>query len=286
MPHTPPPLAGRASTRRGFVTTAAASAVGIAAGTVRADGGHPLVETSEGDLPLALSVPHDGDRDLPDGAPRTGRGLERGPGAFVTARDTGCAPLAILVAGEIRRLTGRSASLVVCRARRTFVDCNRPLEEGCEDEPARRVHRAYHGFLARVCDAMRGTHNGGLVIDVHGQGSRADTVFRGTREGTTVEHLRRRFGEDAVTGASCLLARLSRDGFTVHPVPFDAREQPGFTGGFIVRSFGATGLHGTDGVQLEFGADYRRKENRERTARVLAAALVGELRRLLPDLPG
>jgi hypothetical protein len=59
----------------------------------------------------------------------------------------------------------------------------------------------------------------------------------------------------------------------VFPPQGDGKEQSGFTGGYIVQTHGSHQSNGLDAVQLEFGADYRNKTQREKTAEVLAQAI-------------
>jgi hypothetical protein len=85
--------------------------------------------------------------------------------------------------------------------------------------------------------------------------------------------LRERFGESAHSGEESLFGVLHRLGWKVHPNPANGKEQSGFTGGYIVQSHGSHRPEGIDAVQLEFGAEYRDKMNRKKTADVLATAV-------------
>lgn len=232
-----------------------------------------LIEIQQGDLPIILSAPHDGSLEVPGAKPRTGAGLEAKPGGFVTARDTGTAPLARLVSQEIERRFGRKPYLVINLAHRKFMDPNRPAAEAYEEEATQKVYEAYHNFLDKACTEVRNKYQAGLLLDIHGQGSRRNTVFRGTQNGLTVELLRNRFGEGAHSGDASFLAMLDARKFTVHPQPFDGKEQAGFTGGFIVKNYGSHSTYGIDAIQLEFGGLYRAADNRESAAAVLADAV-------------
>jgi len=89
-----------------------------------------------------------------------------------------------------------------------------------------------------------------------------------------VRHLRETFGEEAHSGSKSLFGLLSARGWKVHPSPLDGKEQSRFTGGFIVQSYGSNKSQLVDSMQLEFGVEYRAKCKREKTAEVLADALV------------
>jgi glutamine amidotransferase-like uncharacterized protein/N-formylglutamate amidohydrolase len=232
-----------------------------------------LVEVQVGDLPIILSAPHDGSLEIPGTKPRTGAGLEAKPGGFVTARDTGTAPLTELVSQAIEKRWGRKPYMVINRAHRKFMDPNRPAAEAYEEEAAQKVYDKYHGFLNQACEEVRNKYQSGLLLDIHGQGSRRNTVFRGTQNGLTVQLLRNRFGEGAHAGDASFLAMLNARKFTVHPNPFDGKEQAGFTGGFIVKNYGSHSTYGIDAIQLEFGGLYRAADNRENAAAVIADAV-------------
>jgi N-formylglutamate amidohydrolase len=232
-----------------------------------------LIEIQSGDLPIILSAPHDGALEIPGAKPRTGAGLEAKPGGFVTARDTGTAPLAKLVSQAIEKRLGRKPYMVINLAHRKFMDPNRPALEAYEEETAQKVYDKYHGFLSQACEEVRNKYQSGLLLDIHGQGSRRNTVFRGTQNGLTVQLLRNRFGETAHAGDASFLAMLDTRKFTVHPNPYDGKEQAGFTGGFIVKNYGSHTTYGIDAIQLEFGGLYRAADNRESAADVIADAV-------------
>jgi len=233
-----------------------------------------LVRIERGELPIAISAPHGGTHDIPGSTPRQGAGLERKPGGFVVARDGGTEELAGLVADCIERRLGKRPWLVVNRAHRRYMDPNRRPDEAYEDAAAEAVYARYHGALVTACTTMRRLHGTGLVVDFHGQGSAAGTVFRGTGNGVSTELLLRRHGPRAVFGAESLCGELKRRGVLVHPGPLDGPEQPGYTGGYITRHYGAAGGFDVAAVQLEFGAEYRAAEAREGMAEVVADALV------------
>jgi N-formylglutamate amidohydrolase/glutamine amidotransferase PdxT len=232
-----------------------------------------LVEIQQGELPIILSAPHDGSLDVPGAQPRSGNGLVAKPGGFVTARDTGTAPLAQQLSAEIEKRFGRKPYLVINRAHRKFMDPNRPPAEAFETEATQKVYEEYHQFLSQACEAVRDKYQAGLLLDIHGQGSRRNTVFRGTQNGLTMQLLRNRFGENAHVGDQSFFGMLRKRQFTVFPDPFDGKEQAGFTGGFIVKNYGSHSTYAIDAIQLEFGGLYRAADNRHSAASALADAV-------------
>ena len=232
-----------------------------------------FVWTQAGDLPIILSAPHGGKLVVPDVAVRNGEGLPTGGSGFVVDRDTGTEELAEQVAETIEKRFGKKPYFVIARSHRKYLDPNRPPEIAYEDADAKPVYDAYHSALSNSCRDVQEKFHKGLLLDFHGQGTAKDTVFRGTQNGKTVTLLRERFGETAQVGVTSLFGRLKTHGWKVHPDPLDDREQAAFRGGYIVQTYGSHQGFGIDAMQLEFGADYRAKIAREKTATTLTYAI-------------
>lgn len=235
-----------------------------------------------GTLPVVLSAPHGGRLPLPGVPDRKGEGVEQ----FVTVRDVNTDQLAERFAAAVERKLGGRPYLVVARFTRRHVDANRPPEGAYESDRARPYYDAYHDVLRSHCEAVRKGWGRGLVIDIHGQGAKADTIFRGTAKQTSVALLKERFGWKAVAGPDSLLGALAAKGHTVFPPPdgpADAAENPRFGGGYITRTYGAAGRFGLDAIQLEFGGDYTRAAKLGATADDLAEALARFAKAYLPE---
>lgn len=247
---------------------------------VVAEDGSELVVSQLGDLPVVISAPHGGNLEIPGVPPRKGDGLEAGPAGFRVVRDGGTEELALEVARQLaERMKGRP-SFVISRVHRRYVDFNRPPEIAVEHAQARVVYVQYHTAVADAVRTIREKHGLGLLIDIHGQGSSAETVYRGTSNGLTVTGLRKQFGEEFHAGENSLLALLKKRNWKVHPDPFDGKEQSGFTGGHIVRSYGSHRSDGIDAIQLELGGNYRKMAVRERIAREMADAIAESIERV------
>lgn len=246
----------------------------------------PRVVVRTGELPILLSAPHGGTLPIPGVPPRRGEGMAAGPAGFFTGRDGGTEELAYELATELRRRFGKPPYLVVSRVHRRFLDPNRPPEIAYEDPDAAPAYETYHGAMTRFCGEMTQRFRCGVVLDLHGQGSQADTIFRGTKNGQTTRRLQDLFGIEAQTGERSLFGLLAREQLKVHPQPLDGREASGFTGGYIVRTYGDAARWPIDAHQLEMGADYRSESGRRATARKIAAALVTYAELYLEHTPG
>ncbi len=232
-----------------------------------------LVHVQTGDLPIILSAPHGGTAGVPGVSERKGVGLPTGPSGFFTGRDGGTEELALEVSDAIKKRFGKAPYLVVSKVHRKYMDPNRPADIAFEDAAMKPYYDHYHDTLSKYCREVSERFQAGVLLDLHGQGTNRETVFRGTKNGLTVRHLREMFGEEAHHGSKSLFGLLSARGWTVHPSPQDNREQSGFTGGFIVQTHGGNPSKLIDAIQLEFGAEYRVVGKRAKTAEVLADAL-------------
>ncbi len=240
-----------------------------------------FVFSQSGDLPIIISAPHGGTGQIPNVSERKGEGLPTGGAGFVTGRDIGTEELARQVIIEIEQRFGRKPFAVISLVHRKYLDPNRPPDIAFDDPDARPVYDLYHETLASYCRTIANRYRCGLLIDIHGQGSRRDTVFRGTKNGLTVTHLRETFGPAAHNGPTSLFGILQSRGWTVHPQPLSAPEQVGYSGGYIVRTYGSHMATPIDAIQLEFGSIYRIASRRTETARILANSLAKYARQYL-----
>ena len=90
-----------------------------------------------------------------------------------------------------------------------------------------------------------------LLLDFHGQAASADTIFRGTQNGTTVMKMVEQHGAVALTGEQSILGYLATKGIKVSPAntpPGTPPETKSFGGGWIVRSYGSHTTNGADAM--------------------------------------
>lgn len=231
-----------------------------------------LVFVQKGTLPVIVSAPHGGRKEVPGVPERKGLGIDQ----FATVRDQETDRLAELFAAELEKKLGGKPWVVVARFDRKFLDANRPPDQSYESPAAKPFYAAYHGPLVAACKAVKAKHGRGLLLDLHGQGQEQDVIFRGTRNGKTVTLLADRFGWPAVTGKNSVMGRLERAGFRVVPgcdAPRETKEEPKFAGGHTVGTYGSHTGYGIDAIQLEFGLNFRTRDTTAKTAKELADAV-------------
>ena len=228
-----------------------------------------------GMLPIILAAPHGGRLAIPGVAPRRGLGVAQ----FTVERDSNTAELAELLAVKLGVRLGAKPFLVIAHFERKFVDANRAENSAFESPAAKPYYEAYHRALQEASARVRQRWGSGLLLDIHGQGAEADTIFRGTNNGKSVAALRQRFGAAALTGPKSILAQLAVKGYRIAP-PDDQERR--YVGGYTTQTYGSHRGTEIDAIQLEFGANLRKQANLERTANDLAQAIEVFAKEYLP----
>ncbi|MDD4871001.1 MAG: BPL-N domain-containing protein [Kiritimatiellae bacterium] len=230
----------------------------------------PYVISREGSLPIIISAPHGGSLAFPGVVARTGGNEVK---QFAIARDVSTDVLALELSAALLRDTGKAPFLVVAKISRKYVDLNRAEKDAFESPSLREVYEAYHSALEKYCRQVARKWGGGLLLDIHGQGVRSDSIFRGTRNGATTALLLKKFGAKVLTGTQGFQGLLEAKGFKVIPSSDSEDKESRFNGGYIVGKYGENGNYGIDAIQLEFGGTYTSKKAILETANILAEAL-------------
>jgi N-formylglutamate amidohydrolase len=234
--------------RRPFITLPIAALIAPLAAAYEPSA---VIDATPGTLPLLLTVPH-------DGADFLGLFPHRSKGA--TVRDAGTRDLAERVASLLQQKLGHRPYLVIAKFSRKHLDANRAEADAMESAEMLPAYRAYHDQVAAYIAQLRNRFpSGSLLIDVHGQSDEPGTTFLGTRSGLTVKNLVSRSGPSSVLGPESIIGQLAARGYRVNPAS-DAdspREDPRFSGGYTVFTYGSHRPEGIDAIQLEFGRQHR-----------------------------
>jgi len=222
-----------------------------------------------GMLPIILSAPHGGRQSIPGVSARRGIGVAQ----FTTERDSNTDELAEKIASKIEQKAGAKPFLVVAQFERKYVDANRPRNGAYESAAASAYYDGYHHALERACDQVRRDWGRGLLLDIHGQGAEAETIFRGTDNGKSVTELERSFGREALLGEKSIFGQLKLRGYKIAPTLVETDREHRYTGGYTTRTYGSHRGTNIDAIQLEFGTSLRARANLERTATDLVDAI-------------
>ena len=242
-----------------------------------------LLTLTTGNLPLVLVAPHGGRESVPGIGIRQGKGVPQ----FKTGRDHNTAELAEAIAVKLGEISGAKPFLVIARFDRKYIDANRPSTGAFEALEARPYYVAFHSAIDEACKQIRKVWGRGLLLDIHGQATESNAIFRGTRHGKSVADLVQKFDRRALTGPHSILGQLTLRGYRILPDPRVNDRESRYSGGHTVQSYGSHRATGIDAIQLEFGTRLRARDNLDRTAADVAAAIRFFAREYLPiDLEG
>jgi N-formylglutamate amidohydrolase len=237
-----------------------------------------LLTVWAGMLPIILSAPHGGRQSIPGVPVRRGAGVIQ----FATGRDNNTDELAETIAVRLEQRFNAKPFLIVARFERKYLDANRPTESAYESREAKPYYDGYHNALQEAHDQVSREWGRGLLLDIHGQGTQAEAIYRGTGNGKTVVSLTQRFGTEAITGTKSIFSQLELMGYKVLPSATESQKEQRYVGGYIVQTYGSHRGRGVDAIQLEIGTKLRARAILERTATDLAEAIAVFAQAYLP----
>ena len=232
-------------------------------------GAERLLTLTTGNLPLVLVAPHGGREAIPGIGIRQGNGVPQ----FKTGRDHNTAELAEAIAVKLGEISGATPFLVIARFDRKYIDANRPTAGAFEALEARPYYAAFHSAVDEACKQIRKVWGRGLLLDIHGQSAEPHGIFRGTSHRKSVTALVQRFDLQALTGRHSIVGQLALRGYKILPDPSGDDRESRYSGGHIVQTYGSHRATGIDAIQLEFGTRLRARDNVERIATDITAAI-------------
>ncbi len=250
------------------------------------------VEILAGNLPLILTVPHDGTLYPADMALRT-KALCADP-SFRVGSDGATAELSRAIAARVYAVTGKHPWMISNRIHRSRMDGNRSkAQSACGDPETGAAWEQWHRYIGIARNAVVGR---GFQIDIHGQSHNIQRVELGYNIGRTrlldptqgpVSSLRvfaRTWPGAWLSLLRELGSRLETAGFPA--IPSDRTWAPGdgepyYDGGYLTQRYGCP--LDTDricGVQMEHNTEVRRGYRRGAYSAALVSALVPYLSNL------
>jgi len=137
-----------------------------------------------------------------------------------------------------------------------------------DEDEAKEYYDAYHNAINDFIKEMKVKFPTQLplLLDIHGQSAKLDSVLRGTANGKTYPFLLNKHGIDGIIGKKSLLHHLGTNGITIYPdcsVPLEtSTELLGYTGVFTVCYYSGHSVHKfdnpVDSIQLEIGKSFRK----------------------------
>ena len=135
-----------------------------------------------GCIPIILTAPHGGVSPLGNVKSRSKKTM-----FFRKIGDRNTADLTRMTSSILLNSYNITPFFVVANVHRQYVDLNRPMSTGCEEDAARFFHQVYHSGIAtavQLAKQLSQRHPSGirpLLLDIHGHGKQTNAVYRGSQ---------------------------------------------------------------------------------------------------------
>ncbi len=236
------------------------------------------VEYVEGNMPLVISIPHDGmlkPIDIPD---RTCTRCSKN-------QDIHTIEIGKAIREHIFKLTGLYPYLIISHLHRSKLDPNRNIEEAATGHKQPEIAWAeFHHYIDSAVTEVQQKFGKGLYIDLHGHRHKVERIELGYLvsgeelrfadeflndesfyEYSSIKHL---IGDnlksasyiDLLRGPESFGSMLMNKGYTTVPsqqIPFPKENEPLFSGGFNTQKHSAVAGSTVDGIQVEIGIALR-----------------------------
>lgn len=230
------------------------------------------VEYLEGNMPLVISIPHDGmlkPEDIPD---RTCKRCSKN-------QDIHTEIIGMAIREHIYELTSKYPYIIISRLHRSKLDPNRSIAEAAsEHKQAEIAYAEFHGFIDSAIAEVEQKYGKGLYIDLHGHRHPIERVELGYLvtgdelrypddflnddsfyEYSSIRNLissnpKSYSYTDLLRGPESFGSMLEERGYTAVPslnTPFPKDGEPFFSGGFNTETHSAVSGGTVDGIQVE-----------------------------------
>jgi hypothetical protein len=269
--------------------------------------GKDYIEYIPGNMPLIISIPHDGNLKPNDIPPRPCKNCAKNRDVYT-----------IEIGLEIRKIIFREIGLypyiIINNLHRTRLDPNRNINEAADgDSIAGKAWEEFQSYIDSAESAVQNKFGKGLYIDLHGHRHpikqteigyllssdelRLDDSFLNSGSFSEYSSIRHLIGYNSkalsftelIKGQFSLGTLLEAKGYPCVPSsskPFPAEGEAYFSGGYNTTRHGSSQGSTIDGIQIELDIDLRSdSQKRLRLANDLALVLVDYLKiHYFPDL--
>lgn len=253
------------------------------------------IEYVAGNLPLIISVPHDG-KLKPDFIPDRKRGSSN--------TDFGTRDIARIMYDYIVEKTGKYPHLIICHLARKKLDANRDEFEAAQnDQIALEAWNEYHSFIETAFAEVEKQYDRGFFVDLHGQRHEEQRIEIGYCLDYQLLLLPdEELNDEAVIDRSSLknMLKFSNENHaqlikgenslgaifdkymvksTPSPTNLNIEEDNYFSGGYTTFRHAVMYAGNISGVQLELNTELREPGNCESTALMLVDVITEYLRK-------
>ena len=242
------------------------------------------IDFKKGAIPLLFSVPHAGTlswENIP----------ERSSGVLGIDKNANKLALELVdyitLCSKKKTSTQKSPSYVISKVRRNKIDLNRPESEAFDANSslAREIYRFYHDKIKEFISKNLNSFGRSLLLDIHGfekdkrpQGFRDVELILGTNNFKSLfpERVPKREWNNNIRGK--IIRKFLESDVPIAPGHPRRREYV-LTGGYIVQTYGAAKIPGSQAFQIEFSDKVRLYDRnlRIKVLKILAELLAKEL---------
>lgn len=241
-------------------------------------GTNNYIEFIEGNMPLVISIPHDGDL-RPDNIP------DRNCEMCAGRRDVFTMEIGLRVREHIYEKTGYYPYLVISHLHRRKLDPNRGIEIAAVGDPiAEKAWNEFHSFIDSAIFEVENKFGKGLYIDLHGHNHKVKRVELGYLvageelrfddeflndeafyEYSSLRHLINN-NLNSLSYVELLRGKLSfgtmleNRGYKCVPssqTPYPKADEPLFSGGYNTKRHSSVSGNNMDGIQIEIDLELR-----------------------------
>lgn len=242
-------------------------------------GSNGYVEFVEGNMPLVISIPHDGDLKPDDIAERPCVRCSKNPDIFT--REIG-----LSIREYIFEKTGFYPYLIISHLHRTKLDPNRGIELAAGGDPqSEKAWNEFHNFIDSAIIVVEKEFGKGLYIDLHGHRHKVERVelgylvsgeelrfdddFLNDESFYEYSSLRHLISDNSNSLSYVELLRgelsfgtmLENKGYECVPSskhPFPNVGEPLFSGGYNTKRHSSVSGNNLDGIQIEIDLELRK----------------------------
>lgn len=236
------------------------------------------VEFVEGNMPLVISIPHDGTLRPEDIPERTCTNCSKNQGIYTIE-------IGLALREHIFELTGFYPYLIISHLHRSILDPNRNIQEAASGNiQAEVTWTEFHSFIDSAINEVEQKYGKGLYIDLHGHRHKVERVELGYLvsgeelrfsdeflndesfyEYSSLKNLisnnRKSYSYiELLRGPESFGSMMENKGYTAVPslnTPFPKENGPLFSGGFNTKKHSSMAGGTVDGIQVEIGIKLR-----------------------------
>ena len=253
------------------------------------------INYAQGNIPIVLSIPHNGGLEIPDIPTRVGIIKGDYTGRLVLNNDIDTYRIGDNIIKFFKHNTKFIPYMVCNNVNRNHVDINRQKQVGCEHPIAENIWNAYHQKLKEYITQCTNEYGHCLLIDIHGNvttnnliefgyATQLSDIINQSLSKSSLSFLNKYYKPiELIVGDRSLTEffKYRDNSFKIVPNSiYDTSEEIRtlssknyyYNGGFITKFYSQT--YSIDAIQIELSLDLRQDENYETVSKKIAESLI------------